>query len=59
MKKNILVVDDSPFIREMVGKILDKLGFLSTKAADGNEALTLADRYIPDAIILDVALSRS
>lgn len=54
MKKNILVVDDSPFIREMVGKILDKLGFLSTKAADGNEALKLADRYVPDAFILDV-----
>jgi CheY-like chemotaxis protein len=31
-KKHVLVVDDSAFIREMIGKILDKLGFDCSKA---------------------------
>lgn len=53
-KKHVLVVDDSAFIREMIGKILDKLGFDCSKASGGVEALTLADRYVPDAVVLDV-----
>ncbi len=57
-KKNVLVVDDSPFIREMVCKILDKLGFLSVKASDGDEALVIADRYTPDAFVLDVNMPK-
>ena len=57
-KKNVLIVDDSPFIREMVSKILEKLGFLSVKASDGDEALVIADRYVPDAFVLDVNMPK-
>jgi CheY-like chemotaxis protein len=57
-KKNVLVVDDSPFVREMVGKIVEQLGHLPTKAEDGEVALRIADHQVPDAIILDVQMPK-
>lgn len=57
-KKNVLLVDDSPFVREMVGKIISQLGHLPTKAADGEEGLRTADHQVPDAIILDVQMPK-
>ncbi len=55
-KKNVLLVDDSPFVREMVGKIIEQLGHFATKAADGEEGLRIAFHQVPDAIILDVQM---
>ena len=39
MKKNILVVDDSESIRELVGDILTKAGFNVFKGIDGKDGL--------------------
>ena len=58
VKKNILVVDDSPIVREMVSRIVEKLGFLPTKAGDGEEALKLAHDCDPHALILDVDMPK-
>lgn len=55
-KMNILLVDDSPFVREMVAKIIQLLGHNPIKAADGEEGLRIADHRVPDAIILDVRM---
>lgn len=57
-KKNVLLVDDSPFVREMVGKIIVQLGHLATKASDGEEGLRIASHQVPDAIILDVQMPK-
>lgn len=57
-KKNVLLVDDSPFVREMVGKIVSQLGHLPTKASDGEEGLRIADHQVPDIIILDVQMPK-
>lgn len=39
MKKNILVVDDSESIREVVSTALEEAGYETTKAIDGQDGL--------------------
>ncbi len=52
----ILVVDDEPHIREIVGSYLAREGYAVTYAADGDSALALASDSPPDLIVLDVML---
>jgi len=56
MSKQILIVDDDPHIREVIVFALDKAGLRSLQAADGNEALRLAQTSHPDLIVLDIGL---
>ena len=42
----------------MVSKIVAKLGHLSVKAVDGEQALKHADQYVPDAFVLDVNMPK-
>jgi DNA-binding response OmpR family regulator len=52
----ILVVDDEPHIREVVGAYLARDGHAVAHAADGTSALALARAESPDLIVLDVML---
>lgn len=52
----ILVVDDDPGIRELVGAVLDPRQFLVLLAADGDEALRAARESLPDVIVLDLMM---
>jgi len=52
----VLVVDDEPHIREIVGSYLAREGYAVTYAADGDSALALASDSPPDLIVLDVML---
>jgi two-component system OmpR family response regulator len=52
----LLVVDDEPNIRELLSASLRYAGFDVTTAADGREAVHLAEQYRPDLIVLDVML---
>lgn len=52
----VLVVDDSPTIRAVLGKMLLQDGYEVTKAGDGEEALALARTQQPGLIFLDVVL---
>ena len=42
-KKDVLIVDDSPFALEMVADIVRELGHVPSKATDGENALRMAD----------------
>ncbi len=52
----ILVVDDEPHIREIVGSYLAREGHEVLYADDGDAALALALQADPDLIVLDVML---
>lgn len=53
---HILVVDDSPTIRAVLGKMLSQDGHVVLKAADGESALELARTELPDLIFLDIVM---
>ncbi|TAL73694.1 MAG: response regulator [Rhodanobacter sp.] len=52
----MLVVDDSPTIRAVLGKMLIQDGYAVIKAANGAEALELARREHPGLIFLDIVM---
>ena len=53
---HILVVDDSPTIRAVLGKMLAQDGHVVFKAADGESAIELARSELPDLIFLDIVM---
>ena len=51
--KTCLVVDDSSVVRKIARRILEELAFSVTEAEDGERALELCTKSLPDAILLD------
>ena len=54
----VLIVDDEPNIREVVGLYLRRDGHEVVSAADGEEALELFRSAAPDLVVLDLMLPR-
>jgi CheY-like chemotaxis protein len=52
----VLAVEDDPIVRADLRLVLEDAGFAVTHAQDGAEAIELARRHEPDAILLDLAL---
>jgi diguanylate cyclase (GGDEF)-like protein len=52
----ILVVDDEPFITDMVEATLLDEGYEVLKAYSGEEALEVVEQYSPDLLVLDLML---
>ena len=53
---NILVIDDDRDIADIIGYTLRKEGHRAILAHSGEEALELAERSVPDLVLLDVML---
>jgi two-component system, chemotaxis family, chemotaxis protein CheY len=54
MPKNVLIVDDSPYMRTVIKDALENGGFnIIGQAANGEEAIDLALELNPDIITLD------
>jgi len=53
-KKTLLLVDDDPSVRHMVGRVLAGEGFLVLCAASGPEALGIAAANHIDLVLLDL-----
>ena len=51
--RTCLVVDDSSVIRKVARRILEGLDFQIIEAEDGEKALEVCKRGLPDAILLD------
>ena len=56
MRKKILVVDDEADIHQMLAEQLSDIGYETTVASDGDEALRKVQLTRPDLIILDVVM---
>ena len=56
VEATLLVVDDEPNIRELLSTSLRFAGFDVVSAANGTEALRLAEQTEPDLLVLDVML---
>jgi len=52
----ILVIEDSPFLRHAIEKLLQKSGHQVTTAADGKTGLHAALTALPEMILLDMML---
>jgi CheY-like chemotaxis protein len=59
MRRGVLVVDDDPFIRRLVVTTLEDVAeFDLYQAADGVEAVQLAETFAPVIVFLDVDMPR-
>ena len=54
VRKKILIADDVPASRELIGTILDEAGYNVIEASNGSEALNKARELTPDLILLDL-----
>ncbi len=53
---SVMVVDDDPDVRHIVGKMLERAGYSIRTAADGQEAFRMIMDERPDLLILDLMM---
>ena len=58
MTRLILIVDDDPHIRQVLAFALQKAGWSTLEAGDGEEGLALAAAHKPDLVILDINMPK-
>jgi DNA-binding response OmpR family regulator len=58
VQEKILVVDDEQTIQDIITYALQKAGYLTVSAFDGEEALRLAREERPHLVVLDIMLPR-
>jgi DNA-binding response OmpR family regulator len=54
--KTVLVVDDEPIVREVVVRYLEREGYRTLEAADGDRARELLQHESPSLVVLDLML---
>jgi two-component system chemotaxis response regulator CheY len=54
VRRPILVVDDTPEIRDLIADILTDEGYPVTCASNGSEALAIVERITPALVLLDL-----
>ncbi len=58
MKEKVLVVEDNPQGMRLIEMVLRAKGYTLLKATDGEEALDMTMRELPDLIIMDIQLPK-
>ncbi|TLU83301.1 MAG: response regulator [Chlorobium sp.] len=54
--KSILLADDQPNSRRLIGYILNKAGYSVAEASNGIEALEYCEKHRPDLILCDIMM---
>ncbi len=52
----VLVVDDEPIVRDVVSRYLEREGYRTLEAADGDAARLLVEQESPSLVVLDVMM---
>jgi CheY-like chemotaxis protein len=52
----VLLVEDNDFNRDMLSRRLKRRGYEIIDAADGEQAVRLAEEHVPDLILMDINL---
>ena len=52
----VLIVDDSPTEQHVISTALEKYGFETVVASDGEEAISIAESQLPDLILMDIVM---
>ena len=52
----VLIADDSPTDQHVLARALEKHGFETLAAKDGEEAIRLAEQRSPDVIVMDIVM---
>ncbi len=52
----ILVVDDSPLVRDLINQVLSEKGITILEASNGREALDILKKIKPSLILLDIMM---
>jgi DNA-binding response OmpR family regulator len=55
-EKRIMIVDDNPYLRIMIQKMLEPEGFTTMQVKDGESFLKNIDKFDPQIVILDVLM---
>lgn len=56
MAKNILIVEDDKFLRELIAEKLESEGYKTSEAIDGEEGMKKITKEKPDLVLLDLIL---
>lgn len=54
--RRVLVVDDQPDAADTLALLLEHCGYQTQRAYSGEEAIALARRFLPDAVLLDLGM---
>ena len=58
MKNEILIIDDMKLMRRNVQAVLDRYGYTTFVAEDGQQGLEIAKEKIPDLVITDIMMPK-
>jgi CheY-like chemotaxis protein len=54
----VLVVDDERYIVDLLSELLEDEGYQVLRASDGQAALDVLERHVPDLVVTDVMMPR-
>ena len=57
-RKTVMIVDDSPTIRKILGLTLERAGYKVVAEPDGESAIERLIHVVPDLILLDIAMPK-
>ena len=57
-RRTVMVIDDSPTIRKILGLTLERAGYKVVAEPDGESAVERLSHIVPDVILLDIAMPK-
>jgi CheY-like chemotaxis protein len=58
VERNIFIVEDDRFLSSLIKARLEKDGYVTTQAFDGEEALNILKQVKPDLVVLDLIMPK-